>query len=166
MNTRLQKSDRLNALIRSSVDGERAHLTRNVAYGGAAVSLALLAGLTQVGASAPSLRVAVYASAVTLPIWLLLGAMYEYYIYLGEMSYRHLASPFMYRLSASAFAVAGLGLVLTSACIIWYLAPGAAVLFFGMTLACCVVAARFHFDLARWWFSEDGPSGITQDAEE
>jgi hypothetical protein len=156
MTTRFEQSDRLNALMLSSVDGERVHLTRNVAYGGAAVSLAVLAGLTQVGASALSLRMGVYAAAVTLPIWLLLGTMYEYYIYLGPGSYAHLASPFILRLSLRAFAAAGLGLVATSACIIWYLAPGAALVFIGMSLACCVVAARFHFDLAQWWFSQGG----------
>lgn len=163
MTTRLQQSDRLNALIRSSGGAESVHLVRNVAYGGAAVSLAVLAGLTQVGASAPSLRFGVYASAVTLPIWLLLGTIYEYYIYLGVRSYEHLTSPFMLRLSAWALAAAGLGLVLTSACIIWYLAPGAAALFIAMAFACCVVAVRFHFDLARWWFSEEGPGGRSTD---
>jgi len=132
------------------------HLARNVAYGGAAVSLALLAGLAQMNASAAPLRLSVYACSLSLPVWLLLGTMYEYYIFIGERSYAHLASVFMFRLAAWSFGIAGLSMVTAATGLIWFLAPGAAVLFIAISLVGVVLAGLFHFHLADWWFRGPG----------
>ena len=84
----------LTARVRRYPSHERLLLTRNLSYGAAAACLAVLVSLTQSGATGVALQISVYAASIALPVWLLVGAVYENYIYLGKPSYPHLRSKF------------------------------------------------------------------------
>src|SRR5882724_4807216 len=90
MSTRRSNIDKLHLRLRRYPSHERLVLLRNLGYGGAAICLAVLVGLTQVGAKDSALKITVICASVALPAWLMLGAIFEYYIFLGKESYPHL----------------------------------------------------------------------------
>lgn len=130
---------------------------RNLGYSGSAVCLVILVGLTQIGAKDIALKISVYSASIALPIWLLIGAIYEYYIFLGKQSYPHLRTKFFSGLVGIAFTVAGLGMVGATGGIIWFLIPEAAYAFAASSLVAFFLGAFFQVHLARWWFREGGP---------
>ena len=152
--------DQLNERIWRYSSAERLTLLRNLGYGGAAASLAVLAGLTQVGAKDSALQVSVFAASVSLPAWLLIGSIYEYYIFLGKQSYGHLRTRFLIALSSGLLLVAGLGMLATTGGIIWFLIPEAAYAFGVSVLLAVVLGIVFQWHLAGWWSSHvDAKSG-------
>lgn len=136
---------------------ERLMLMRNLGYGGAAACLVVLVGLTQIGAKVGSLQISVISTSVALPLWLLLGGIYEFYIFLGEQSYPHLRTKFAVGFLRIILTVAGLGSVGATAGVIWFLMPEAAWLFGTVCILVVVLGAVFQVLLARWWFGVDGP---------
>lgn len=157
MPTQPSKSDRLSERIRRYASHDRLILMRNLGYGGSAACLVILVGLTQVGAKDPALRVSVYSASIALPVWLLIGAIYEYYIFLGKQSYPHLRTKFFAALVGLSFSVAGLGMVGATGGIIWFLVPEAAYAFGVSALVAFLLGSIFQVQLARWWFCEGGP---------
>ncbi len=150
----MRKSDLLTQRIRRYSSAERMTLLRNLGYGGAAACLAILAGLAQVGAKDPALKVAVYAASIALPAWLLIGSVFEYYIFLGKQSYRHLRSKFVIALTSTLYVVAGVGMFAATGGIAWYLAPEAAYAFAFSAFCAVVLGLAFHAHLAGWWDRE------------
>lgn len=132
-------------------------LMRNLGYGGAAACLVVLIGLTQVGAKEISLKISVFSAAFALPLWVLLGGIYELYIFLGRQSYPHLRSRFAAQFTSAVFLLAGLGSVATTAGVIWFLVPEASIIFLTMCVLVATIGSIFHVFLARWWFSAGGP---------
>ncbi len=130
---------------------------RNLGYGGAAACLVVLVGLAQVGAKDPALRISVFSASVALPIWLLLGGIYEFYIFLGKQSYPHLRTKFSVNLIGLITLMAGLGSVGATGGVIWFLIPEAAWVFGAVALVATLVGAMFNLVLARWWYGADGP---------
>ena len=150
----LRKSDLLTQRIRRYPSSERMILLRNLGYGGAAACLAILAGLAQVGAKDPALKVSVYAASIALPAWLLIGSVFEYYIFLGKQSYGHLRGEFAVALTSALYAVAGLGMFVATGGIAWYLVPDAAYAFAVSAFCAVVLGLAFHAHLAGWWDRE------------
>jgi hypothetical protein len=68
-------------------------LIRNTFLSGAAVCLASLLGILQVGASDEALRIAVYGAAIGMPSWLCAAGCYEAMLTLGPKSYEWLLMP-------------------------------------------------------------------------
>lgn len=165
MSTQPSKSDLLGARVRRYPSHDRLLLIRNLSYGAAAACLAVLAGLTQVGAKSIALQVSVYSASIALPIWLLIGAVYEYYIFLGKQSYPHLRTRFFMILVALTSAIASLGMVGMIVGIIWFLIPEAAYAFGLSALVAFVLGSAFQVHLARWWFRAGGP-GMSDGADD
>jgi hypothetical protein len=165
MATKPSRIDLLSERLRQFASIERLMLMRNLGYGGAAACLVVLVGLTQVGAKEVSLKVSVFSAAFALPLWLLLGGIYELYIFLGKQSYPHLRSKFAVHFTSVVFLFAGLGSVATTTGVIWFLVPEAAMLFLGTCVLVAILGSIFHVLLARWWFGVGGPgaSGSNKD---
>lgn len=144
------KSDRLNERMRRYASHERLLLMRNLGYGASAACLVILVGLTQVGAKDIALMVSVYSASIALPVWLLIGAIYEHYLFLGKQSYPHLRTKFYYGLVGLAYTVAGLGIVVATGGIIWFLLPEAAYAFIASSLVAFMLGGIFQVHLARW----------------
>lgn len=151
------KTDRLNERMRRYASVERLMLMRNCGYGGAAACLIVLVGLTQVGAKDMALRVSVFSASLALPMWLLLGGIYELYIFLGKQSYPHLRTKFSANFIGLIALTAGFGSVGAAGGVIWFLIPEAAWVFGAAVLVAVILAAIFNVFLARWWFGADGP---------
>jgi hypothetical protein len=78
-------TDRLTKRMYRYTSIDRLMLSRNLSYGVA---------LTQVGVKDIGLEVSVISSSVALPIGLLIGGVYESYIFFGRQSYAHLRTGF------------------------------------------------------------------------
>jgi len=136
---------------------ERLMLMRNLGYGGAAACLVVLVGLTQVGAKDPALRVSVLSASVALPLWLLLGGIYEGYILLGKQSYAHLRTKFAANFIGLIALAAAAGSLGATGGVIWFLMPEAAWAFGAVAVVAIALAGIFNMFLARWWFGTGGP---------
>lgn len=151
--------------MRRYASHDRLLLLRNLGYGGAAVCLVVLVGLIQIGAKDIALKVSVYSASVALPFWLLIGAIYEYYIFLGKQSYPHLRTKFVSSLVNFCFLIAGFGMIGATSGIVWFLLPEAAYAFGVSTLIAFSLGVIFQAQLARWWFLDGGPDTKDSDDE-
>jgi hypothetical protein len=152
------KSDRLSERIRRYPSHDRLLLMRNLGYGGAAACLVILLGLTQIGTKFIALKISVFSASIALPFWLLIGTIYEYYIFLGKLSYLHLRTKFLIGLVGFSFVVASLGIAIATGGVIWFLLPEAAYAFSASGLIAFALGGIFQAHLARWWFREAGSS--------
>jgi len=149
--------DVLTERIRRYPSAERLTLLRNVGYGGAALCLAVLVGLTQVGAKDAALRLSVYSASIALPLWLLIGGLYEYCIFLGKQSYPHLRTTFMTRLVTGLYLAASSAMFAITAGIVWFLSSAAAYMLAASAFIAIIALAVFHAHLARWWAQQIAP---------
>lgn len=132
-------------------------LMRNLSYGGAAASLVILLGLIQIGTKNNFIQVSTISISGSLPLWLLLGAIYEFYIFLGKESYPHFRKKSTLNFLGVILLLAGSGMVTSIGCILWFLLPEATYIFGAASLISLVLGGLFHTFLQRWWFGPDGP---------
>lgn len=157
MSAQNSKSERFANRLRRYSSIERLMLMRNLGYGGAAACLVILLGLTQVGTKELCLKISVISVSLALPLWLLLGSIYEYYIFLGKESYPHLRTRLSLGFVGTTASIAGLGIVLGTGGVIYFLMPLAAYIFAGVGFMAVIFGVVFHMFLMRWWFSNTGP---------
>lgn len=69
------------------------------------------------------MKLSVYSASIALPAWLLIGGVYEYYIFLGTQSYPHLCSKFHAGSVGSCSFIASLGMFSEMGGVIWFLLP-------------------------------------------
>lgn len=159
MSQKTSPFDRLTERMKRYSSIERLLLMRNLGYGGAATCLVVLLSLTQVRANAIALKISAFSAAVALPMWLLLGAIYEIYIFLGKGSYGHLRTKSAANYIGLTSFVAGLGSFGAAGGVVWFLDPQAFYAFAATSVIATFVGIRFHIVIAQWWFSTDGPGG-------
>lgn len=157
MSAENSKSDRFANRLRQNLSLERLMLMRNLGYGGAAACLVILLGLTQPDRKALCLKISVISVSFALPLWLLLGIIYEYYIFLGKESYSHLHTKLSRVFVLTTASIAGLGIVLGTGGVIYFLMPVATYVFAGVGFIAVIFGWVFQTYLMRWWFSNDGP---------
>jgi hypothetical protein len=109
-------------------------LMRALSFGAAGVLVANTLLLAQIGAKDVPLDVSLFASIVALPLWVAQAAIWEAYIFHGQRAHPHLRGNFTINTLMVLFAVAGLGVWLALAALVWHLSPAAAVLFAVMCL--------------------------------
>jgi len=158
MNAPQTNTDKLRLRLKRYVSHDRLVLLRNLGYGGAAVCLAFLVSLTQVGAKTSLLKTGIVCASIALPAWLLLGTIFEYYIFLGKESYAHLRTRFLGTLIAVCMSIGGGGTYGVALATIWFLFPEAAYTFMAFSLAAAVSAVVFQWHLAEWWYGDHGPA--------
>jgi len=103
----------------------------------------VLVGLTQVGAKDSALKITVICASVALPAWLMLGAIFEYYIFLGKESYPHLRTNSVNRFLQLWMFVGGAGTFGATLGTIWFLMPEAAYAFLALSFGGVVAALLF-----------------------
>jgi len=151
------KNERFNNRLHRYASLERLMLMRNLSYGGAAASLVILLGLIQIGTKNTFIQVSTISISGSLPLWLLLGAIYEFYIFLGKESYPHFRKKSTLNFLGVILLLAGSGMVTSIGCILWFLLPEATYIFGTASLISLVLGGLFHTFLQRWWFGPDGP---------
>lgn len=161
MQSQSTKNERFNNRLHRYASIERLMLMRNLGYGGAAASLVILLGLIQVGAKSLFLQVSILSISASLPLWLLIGGIYELYIFLGKESYSHLRKKSTYVFFGAITLAAGLSMFVSIGGIIWFLMPEAAYVFGAVALVCIISGGLFHDSLQSWWFGPDGPEPET-----
>lgn len=151
------KNERFNNRMHRYASLERLMLMRNLSYGDAAASLVILLGLIQIGAKNIFLQASTASISASLPLWLLLGGIYEFYIFLGKESYPHYRKKSTLNFLGVILLFAGLGMVVSIGFILWFLLPEATYIFGAASLISLVLGGLFHFLLQRWWFGPEGP---------
>lgn len=132
-------------------------LMRNLSYGSAAAALVILLGLIQIGARNIFIQASTISISASLPLWLLLGGIYEFYIFLGKESYPHFRKKSTLNFLGAILFFAGLGMVVSIGSIFWFILPEAMYIFGAASLISLVLGGLFHTFLQRWWFGPDGP---------
>lgn len=152
------KVDRLQLeIIRRQISPPFLSLYRNMSFGTTAICLGLLIGIAQVGAKSWVLEISVFCASAALPLWFLLGVIFECYLVLGEQSHEHLRTRFARGvvLVIWFFACAPLGVAVAG--VIYFLNEGAFLLFAGSAVAAMLIYLGFNFHMASWWYAPNGP---------
>jgi len=165
MPTKLSRNYRLHELMHRKAGVDSLLLMRNVGYGGSAACLVILLALIQAGPRQQGLSVSILSTSIALPFWLLIGIVYEYYIFLGERSYPHLRTRLFVGVVGFSIAIAGLGMIGAVSGIIWFLLPGAAYAFGASSLVALLLIGCFQHHITDWWFRDGGP-GEREDNED
>jgi hypothetical protein len=159
MPTNLSKNYRLHALMHRRTGVDSLLLMRNVGYGGSAACLVILLALIPAGPREAGLMVSLLSTSISLPFWLLIGIVYEYYIFLGERSYPHLRTGLFVGVVGFSMAMAGLGMIAAVSGILWFLLPEAAYAFGASCLLALLLIGCFQHHITAWWFRDGGPGG-------
>lgn len=145
--------------INAEPNESRLSMSRNMHYGAAGVCLLVLTLLVQMGGSSRAFLASLVSSAVGIPIFLLLGSIYEYYIVLGEPSYAHLRLPRTQALIGTLLTIGGGALLLSVASLIHAAFPPAMFIFFVVAAIAALVATWFYRDLSRWYERDASSKG-------
>src|SRR5258708_13764941 len=77
-------SDRLNRRASQYPSESRLLVSRNLAFGSAAACLVVIGDILHVGANDVTLEIAVVAGCVSMPLWIAVGTVYEFFVFLGK----------------------------------------------------------------------------------
>ncbi len=139
-------------------------LSRTFAFGGAAVCLAILTQILQVGATDIALLISVGACAIAMPLWIFLGLLLESYLHLGPASFPQFALIQTVSIIKWANALGLIAILVAIAGVFFYLSLICFLLFIAATLVAVILYANFFTSVAVWWF-EAGP-GSTEHSDE
>ena len=153
--------DRLLEQVERYPSLEKLQLYRNMYFGAGATCLVLIVQLASTGVSTLWLKWSLLTGAISMPLWLGLGGLFEYYIMLGPKSYPHKRSGFANRLIGSLMLFAGLSLVASIALFLYHAIPFAAYSFLAAIVMVFVISVVFHWHLASWYFSKGSGDGPT-----
>jgi hypothetical protein len=154
----LSASQRLSERTLKMTSLEQFQIMRNLCLGGAAACLVVLGGLLQVSVkNGWEFNLAVWAAALSLPIWFASSSVFEAYILLGPRSFLHFHLPKMRRMTGLLLFFGGLTLWTAVGCVVAMLNFHAAFGYSAITLAMVVVLSKVDKLLAEWWFSDSGP---------
>ncbi len=150
--------------LRRGADDKFISLMRTFALGSAAVCLAILTQILQVGATDIALLISVGACAIAMPLWVFYALSLESYLGLGPASLPHF--DWIQNLSINKW-VNGVGLIavlIAIAGVFFHLSPVCFWLFAAATLVAIVLFANYFASVAVWWFGT-GP-GSTERSDE
>ncbi len=154
---KLSATERLSRRMYQYPSESRLLLLRNLSFGSAAACLVVISQIIQVGAKDSALAASVTAGCVAMPLWIAVGAVFEYFLNLGKRSYPFLQKQSFRVCIALLMLVAGLGLLLEAGAAIWYLSVTAAWIFAGSVVVAVLSVALFQAVLANWWYGPNGP---------
>jgi uncharacterized membrane protein len=149
--TRRSLAERMN----SEPTEARLAMTRNMYFGAAGVCLLVLTLLVEVGGGTLALRLSLLASAVGIPVFVLLGKIHEYYIILGERSYAHLRLVRTQALIGFLVMIGGFALLVAVAGLLHASYPPATKVFIVAIVVAGLIQAWFHLRLERWFAQQD-----------
>lgn len=138
---------------------DKMHVQRNLALGASAASLIILVELFGVGVEGLPLRISLFACAASIPSWVGLAGLLEYYIILGPKSYAHRRTQFAQVVIGLLFLTGGLGSIIAVSGIIYHLTPAAAYAFGVIVFAVLAASLAFHAHLAHWYNHTKGNAG-------
>jgi hypothetical protein len=144
----MQQRDLISAKILRHQSESKLQMYRNLAYGGAGVSLLLIALLAQIWEKTTALEICLYSSVASLPFWIFIGTIYEYYILLGKHSYAHyrtLKSQIIITLSCAA---AGLLLLTAIGALLYSIKPASIIFLAISSLLVLVLSFTFTSSLS------------------
>ena len=162
---RANKSDtqKLSDLLGQRLSESKIHLYRNLYLGGAAASLAIIMQLVSLPRLDSSLQLSLLLCSISLPAFIGLAAIHEFYVLLGRKSYHHRRTPRAQFLIFVLFALSGASLQIAVAALIHHMSVAAAFLYLAAALLATLVAIAFQHDLASWYLQRDGAT-YDQDA--
>jgi hypothetical protein len=158
-------TDRLNRRVNQHPSESRILVTRNLSYGAAAAALIVMIEIIQIGAKDPALELAVQAACLSMPIWIAVGVIYEFFIFLGKASYPFLRKEAFQRSMGFFLLVAGVSLLIEIGSVAYYLSERSLWLFIGSIVGSLALVLAVWEVLARWWYGPQGP-GSKEDSHD
>lgn len=161
MATPLKKQ--ISSLDRLSQESERKTnertllLNRNLAFGAAAACLVILSQLVQEGPSAHFLEISATAAAIGMPLWIVIGSIYEIFIILGKGSYPYLRVQSVNKAITWLWSFAGICLVIAIAGIAKHISERTFLMFITSIVVSFYLGARFYINLGRWLYGDRKP---------
>jgi hypothetical protein len=152
--TKATNFDRLVEQTERYLSLEKLQLYRNMYFGAGAACFVLVSQLATTGSLTVWLKWSLLSAAVSMPIWLGLGSLFEYYIMLGPKSYAHKRTGFANALLSSLMLLGGLSLVASISLLLYHSLPIAAYSFLATIAAILIASALFHGHLASWYFGK------------
>lgn len=132
------------------LDPARLENMRSTSIGGASLSTALVFLLMQTDLSAFSLQISLICAAIAIPAWIATWQMVEAYLFCGESSYGHFATPKGSGLALFIFLAALLSLFFGICALLWHLMPASSVAFAILCIVMLVFVYR-HNNAVRAW---------------
>lgn len=150
--------DRLFEVSERYPSQEKFILYRNLYLGASAACLVLIAQLLDTGVSSFALKLSLSCASGAMPVWLLLAAIFEYYVILGPKSYAHKRIMVKNGLIGLLLLLGGLALGTAVGGVLYHLHKFSLYVFIAAVSVAFVISLLFHWHLAEWYFdrsSED-----------
>jgi hypothetical protein len=151
--------EQMTAAMSGRFDAARLENMRSTSIGGASLSTALVFLLMQTDLSALSLKASLACAVVAIPAWIATWQMVESYLFCGESSYGHFATPRGSGIAVLIFLVAATSLFIGITTLLWHLMPFAS----GLFVALCLLMAFFvyrHNNAVRAWSDRHRGQGV------
>lgn len=107
-----------------------------------------------------ALNLSALGAAIGIPLWIMLGSIYELYVFLGRRSYKHLKQESTQAAIGLALLVAGLSLMAAIGGLMYHLSPDIALAFGISAFLALIGYTLFISRLGAWWYS---PSRVGND---
>ena len=134
---------------------ERLYHSRSLSYGGAGISIILVIVLLQVGIASTALYVSLLCAAISLPLWITLGQLFEGYIGIGKKSFGHLASNASIAALYSLIATGSICLAVSISALILHLSNSAFWCFIASAIVCITIQTLHYNSFSRYVSAQD-----------
>ena len=142
-----QKTDveRLRALSNRYVSESKLQMSRNLCYGAAGFSFLVVFLIVESGIESSAVDLSLRSAVFSMPIWFLIGSLYEQLVLIGKASHSYLRTQSWERNLAVLGLSAGLGTYVSICALFWHLGRWLLPIF----LAASGFALYHHFRMER-----------------
>jgi cobalamin synthase len=126
-----------------------AEVGRSGSYGAAAVCLAVLLGVLQIGITSDPLRVAVLAASIGAPLWVAMATGYDSYVSAHPSTAKGHTAAIAHFLGP-LFVISGLCLTTAVGAVAWHLDTWAGIAFASTSVVALVFGYRQHESMEKW----------------
>ena len=138
--------EKLSENIYKNINENRITLSRNLSYGSSAACLILLLQVIPIGVDNQALKISTLSAVIGMPLWFLIGTIYDMHISAGENSHGYFAKVQTQNILGLLFTIAGLALLVSISAAIWYLSKDLAIAFIILS-SCCIVAGSIYMSM-------------------
>lgn len=164
-NKKTSNAEQLNKHVQRYASSEELLLMRNLSYAASATCFVILMGLIQVGTKELPIQVSAIAASIGLPSWLLIGSIFENYVFVGRKSFPHFRTRFARHFLGAFLLIAGFSIFSAVGGIVYYLSIEACLIFVIMSVTCFFLMSVYQSHLGEWWASKNGKENSEESDE-
>lgn len=165
MNKKTSNAEQLNKHVQRYASSEELLLIRNLSYAASATCFVILMGLIQVGAKELPILISTIAASIGLPSWLLIGSIFENYVFVGHKSFSHFRTKFARNFLGAFLLIASFSVFSAVGGVIYYLSFEACLIFVITSVTCFLLMYVYQSHLGDWWASKNGKENLEESDE-